>query len=188
MAEPAVAEPAEAHARALGRAGVLLLVAFPVVMLLGAFMWRIEGSDLSIRLPIAWAAVAGPSLIAIVHTRGRLARHASVAFDPSVLARSGHYAAGALVGFFAFGYLGVLVGGPLVVAAGATLAVAWVRPEGTDAILTRLIGATLPFLLFIAGLNIDERPVIGSVLLAMAASALLRLWLVRRTSAEPPPS
>ena len=159
---------------------MLLLLALPVVMLLGAFMWRLEGTDLVIGLPVAWVAVAGPALLAVIHTRGRLARRTSPAFDPAVLARSGQYAAGALVGFFALGYLGVLLGGPLVIAAGATLAVAWVRPEGTEAILARLIGATLPFLLFIAGLNIDERPLVGAILFAMAASALLRLAMMRR--------
>lgn len=179
MADPGEVNPDE-RALALQRAGVLLLVALPVVVLLGAFMWRIDGTDLVVGLPVGWAAVAGPVLMAVVHTRGRMARHARPAFDPAVLARSGHYAAGALMGFFALGYLGLLLGAPLVIAAGATLAVAWVRPQGTDAILTRSIGAMLPVLLFIAGLNVDERPIVGGALLAMSTSALLRLAVMRR--------
>ena len=55
------------------------------------------------------------------------------------------------------------------------------RPEGTEAIVVRLIGATLPFLLLIGGVNlVGDRPVLGGVLVAMSLSALLRLWLIRR--------
>lgn len=168
--------------RALRRAQVLLLVALPVVVLFGAFLWQVDAREVVTLLPVIWAVVAGPALAAIVHTQRRLARLAPTAFDPAVLARSGSYAAGALMGFFALGYLGLLLGGPLIVAAGATFALAWVRAEGTDAILVRSIGATLPFLLFIASLTIVERTIVGVVLLAMSASALLRLAMMRHRS------
>ena len=151
------------------------------MLMLAAFLWRVEGLQLSAGVPVAWLTVAGPELAATIHTLCRLARGDSTEFDPVVLGRSGHYAAGALVSFFALGYLGVLVAAPLMVAAGATLAQAWVRGAGTDAVMTRMIGAVLPFLLFIAGLNIDERPIVGAVLFAMSLSALLRLWLIRRS-------
>ena len=183
VTDPVTVDPA---AKALQRARVLLLIALPVVLLFGAFLWQVDSRGLMTLLPTVWAVVAGPPLVAVVHTQHRRARRVEPAFDPVVLARSGSYAAGALMGFFALGYLGLLLGAPLVIAAGATFALAWVRVEGPETILVRSIGATVPVLVFVGGLTLAERPIVAFVLFTMSASALLRLAIMRRRSTSGP--
>ncbi|MEM9466125.1 MAG: hypothetical protein AAGA90_12170 [Actinomycetota bacterium] len=173
----------EIAVRALEISGLLLVAAFPVMLALGRWFWGVDEPDqLFGAIGGGWGAVGGPLLLAGLDTRRRLRRGRETSFDPRRLNRAMRLGAGALVGFLALGILGVLVAVPLVLASAASFALAWVRPRPEDTTLTGMVGATIPVLLFIGGLNIDERPVVGALLFAAALSGGIRLYLLRRVA------
>ena len=184
--QPVEAEPpfgGEEAIRALRQATGLLVAVLPIMLALGRWLWGVD--DLG-RLVAAigggWAAVGGPLLFAGIDTQLRLQRERSPRFEPRRLLAAMRLGVGALVSFLALGIFGVLLAAPLVVVAAAFFATSWAQPRAEDTILTRMIGATIPILLFIGGLNIDERPLIGGLLFAAALSGAIRLFLFRQAA------
>ena len=174
---------ADAPIPSLRRSALILLGCLPVMLALGRWLWGVDDTTrLVVSVGLGWLAVAGPLLIAGLQTRHRLGRGRPAHFEPFGLERAMRFGAGALVSFLALGIFGVLIAVPLIVVAAAMFARSWVQPREEDLLLTRLVAATVPFLLFIGGLNIDERPLLGAVLFTMAVSGLLRLWMLRKVA------
>ncbi|MEM9201119.1 MAG: hypothetical protein AAGC53_05650 [Actinomycetota bacterium] len=164
-------------------AAVLLVAAYPAIVALGRWLWGQDDlAELFVVMTAVWTAIAGPLLAAGLQTLRRLGKQRYPTFEPWGLLRAMRFGGGALVGYFAFGIFGVLIAVPLMAVAAGSFAVSWVRPTDDDRLLTQLVGGTVPFLVFVGGLIVAPRPLVGGIVLTMALSGVLRLWMFRQVA------